>query len=118
MTEQRDALVAELSELRRQVEELRAAMKSSRGGRRLAVLALFGLAVAVAAGGTWLPRSEAEQDRREPPKQKDDKKIDLSKAGQDLVVSSLKIVGPDGKERVLIGYDNQSGYVKVCAPDG
>jgi len=120
MSDPRDLVLRQLEELRREVHDLRTEMAACRRGRRTAWLSAACLALlTLAAAAVWLPAPEALAQRGG-----DDPRIPGKKDGapqgnaQNLVVQSLKIVGGDGKERVTIGYDEVSGYVKINGPDG
>jgi hypothetical protein len=125
MSEERDALLVQIEELRRQMEELREEVRAARRGRRGVLLGFLGLAaLGLAVSGLWLPLTQAQQ---QPPReingQPDKKDGGVQPVGgqpnqQNLVVQSLKIVSPDGKERLTLGFDNISGFVKVHGPDG
>jgi len=120
MTDTHDLVLAQLEALRREVQQLRGEVAACRRGRRTAWLGALCLALlTIAATGLWLPSSEVLAQRPDDPRLPPPKKDGAPQPpGQHLVVQSLKIVGADGKDRLSLGYDDISGYVKVHGPDG
>jgi hypothetical protein len=106
MNADHDSLQEQVLELRRQLQALRAEVATYRRGRRGLFVGLLALGLVVLAGiGISLPQLQAQNPA-------------APQGPQHLVVSSLRVVGPDGKERVTLGSDKISGFVKVHAPDG
>lgn len=115
MQDERAQFLAELDALQRRAAALEQRLARSRRSTLLTP-ALF-LVAGFVLGGiclSWQDAQSLAQEATGP----------LAKAAQpgqqmrDLVCNSLKIVGPDGKARVTIGFDKISGFVTVCGSDG
>lgn len=101
MHDERASVLAELEVLRRRAAALERRVAALQRRRLAAPLCCLVLGVAIGALGLSWPDQQA-----------------LAQPARDIVCSSLKIVGQDGKERLTLGYDQVSGFVKVHGPDG
>lgn len=114
MNEERDLLLAQMAELRRQVEQLQIQVAACQRPRRGFVAGLVCMALLLGASAVlWLPLTVAQAGAQapQPPKKEEP---------QDLTVNSLKVVGPDGKIRLILGYDKTqgNGAIYINGADG
>ena len=117
MSTERDTLMAEIVALRERLVALEQRVSKSERGKNhrsvlvVALLLLIGLGLA-----WWQPVSLAQQSSGPI----NPAAAQAGGAGQarDIVATSLKIVGADGKEKVALGIDNIGGFIKILGSDG
>lgn len=111
MNEQSTLLTARIAALEQQLALLEKKLSTTGEPRRLrSLVAVLVILVLVVGLSWWQPTSFAQVQNGQGQQGQG--------AARDLVCTSLKVVGPDGKELVFLGSDKVSGFVKVNAPDG